>query len=91
MDESVNLKLPYTMAAQAQKHITHNEAIRALDALVQISVIDVDLTAPPVTPSDGDRYIIASSTTGEWTGKEGQITAFQDNAWIFYPPPARAS
>ena len=32
MDSTPNLQLPYLMAAQAQKHVTHNEALRALDA-----------------------------------------------------------
>ena len=29
MDTSPNLALPYIIAAQAQKHVTHNEAILA--------------------------------------------------------------
>ncbi|HEY5829350.1 MAG TPA: DUF2793 domain-containing protein, partial [Hyphomicrobiaceae bacterium] len=28
MDSSPNLILPYIIAAQAQKHVTHNEALR---------------------------------------------------------------
>jgi hypothetical protein len=86
MDETPNLKLPYIMAAQAQKHVTHNEAIRALDALVQASVLDRHLASPPPAPSDGARYIVAAGATGAWTGKTGQIAAFQDGAWMFYPP-----
>ncbi|MBB3144845.1 hypothetical protein FHS21_001246 [Phyllobacterium trifolii] len=40
MDQTTtNLKLPYIAPSQAQKHVTHNEAIRALDALVQLSVM----------------------------------------------------
>ena len=35
MNETANLSLPYILASQAQKHVTHNEAIRALDCLVQ--------------------------------------------------------
>jgi hypothetical protein len=88
MDESTNLELPYIMAAQAQKHITHNEALRGLDALVQIGVLDKNLTAPPGSPADGDRYIPATGATGEWSGKDGQIAAWQDNAWMFYTPRA---
>ena len=86
MDETPNLTLPYIMAAQAQKHITHNEAIRTLDAIVQLSVLDNDQSNPPATPVDGDRYIIASAASGDWSGKENQIAAFQDNAWIYYHP-----
>lgn len=34
MDQTSNLKLPYIAPSHSQKHVTHNEAIRALDALV---------------------------------------------------------
>ena len=85
-DVTANLNLPYLMAAQAQKHVTHNEALRALDAVVQLSVADRDLTAPPATPVDGDRYLVAPDATDGWTGKSGLIAAFQDNAWEFYAP-----
>ena len=47
------------MGNQNQKHITHNEALRMLDALVQLSVLDRDLSAPPDAPADGARYIVA--------------------------------
>lgn len=86
MDNSPNLVLPFIQAAQAQKHITHNEAIRALDAIVQICVLDRNLSAPPPTPADGDRYLVASSPTGAWSGHTGAIAAWQDGAWAFYVP-----
>lgn len=86
MDTSPNLLLPYIAAAQSQKHVTHNEAIRALDALVQLAVLDKDLAAPPASPADGARYIVAGSPTGDWLGRAGQIAASQDGAWSFYPP-----
>jgi hypothetical protein len=86
LDETPNLQLPYIMPAQAQKHVTHNEAIRALDAIVQIGVVDRDLTAPPPGPADGDRYIVAAGATGDWAGHDGAIAAYQDGAWAFYAP-----
>lgn len=86
MDETPNLRLPYLVAAQAQKHVTHNEALRMLDAVVQLSVKDKDLSVPPATVADGDRYIVATPASGVFAGKEGQIAAFQDNAWMFYAP-----
>ncbi len=88
MDESPNLRLPYILPAQAQKHVTHNEAIRALDALVQMGVRDDDRTTPPATPADGDRHIVATGATGAWAGHSGKIAAFQDGAWAFYAPRA---
>ena len=67
-DISPHLLLPYLVAAQAQKHVTHNEALRLLDAVVQLSVLDRDLTAPPASPADGDRYIVAPAATCLWAG-----------------------
>lgn len=86
MDDTQNLKLPYILAAQAQKHVTHNEALRVLDAIVQLTVLDRDLTTPPGSPSEGDRYIVAAGATGAWAGNDGEIAAWQDGAWAFYSP-----
>jgi hypothetical protein len=86
MDNTANLTLPYIMAAQAQKHVTHNEAIRALDTLVQMMVLDKDLSTPPGSPSEGQRYIVAASPTGAWSGQAGKVAAYQDGAWAFYAP-----
>lgn len=86
MPDTPNLKLPYLVAAQAQKHVTHNEAIRALDALVHLAVIDRTLTAPPASSADGDRYIVASGGTGTWSGHALEIAAFQDGGWAFFTP-----
>ena len=58
-DITTNLLLPYILAAQAQKHVTHNDALRLLDGLVQLSVKGRDLTAPPASPAEGARYIVA--------------------------------
>jgi len=49
-DATTHLLLPYILAAQAHKHVTHNEALRILDGLVQLSVLDRDLAAPPGSP-----------------------------------------
>jgi hypothetical protein len=86
MDQTPNLALPYIASAQAQKHVTHNEAIRALDALVQLAVIDRDLTTPPTTPANGDRYIVGPSPSGAWLGHANKIAAWQDGAWAFLTP-----
>jgi hypothetical protein len=86
VDETTNLLLPYILAAQAQKHVTHNEALRKLDALVQISIVDRDLATPPASPTEGARYIVAASPTGAWVGHTGKIAAWQDGAWAFYAP-----
>ncbi|PKQ10796.1 MAG: hypothetical protein CVT70_17685 [Alphaproteobacteria bacterium HGW-Alphaproteobacteria-1] len=85
-DATTNLLLPYILAAQAQKHVTHNEALRLLDGLVQLSVIDRDLAAPPTSPVDGDRYIVGSGATGDWAGWDLNVALWTDGAWMRLPP-----
>jgi hypothetical protein len=87
-DTTTNLLLPYILAAQAQKHVTHNESLRLLDGLVQLSVLDRDLTAPPGSPADGDRYIVGSGATGDWAGWDLNVALFTDGAWFRLPPRA---
>jgi hypothetical protein len=86
MSSSPNLALPYIFAAQAQKHVTHNEAIRMLDAIVHLAVLARDISEPPPTPQDGDRYLVADDATDAWAGESGNIAAFQDGAWAFFTP-----
>ncbi len=85
-DATPKLQLPYILAAQAQKHVTHNEAIRSLDAVVQLSVISKSLATPPVSPVDGDCYIVAAAPTGAWTGQATRIAAYYDGSWRFVVP-----
>ena len=53
MSNSTRLALPYIDAAQSQKHVTHNDALVALDALVQLSVKARNQIAPPAAPAEG--------------------------------------
>jgi hypothetical protein len=86
MADTPNLVLPYLAANQSQKHVTVNEALRRLDALVQITVQSAALAAPPGSPTEGQRWILPAAPTGAWAGRAGQIAAWQDGAWAFYVP-----
>ena len=85
-DITTHLLLPYILASQAQKHVTHNEALRLLDAMVQLSVLDRTHTAPPASPTDGDRHIVASGATGLWTGWDLNIAFWVDGVWMRLVP-----
>lgn len=86
MTTTPHLSLPYLEAGQAQKHVTHNEALRMLDALVMLSVEDRDLSAPPPAPADGVCYLVNAPGSGGFAGKDNQIAHFIDGGWLFYPP-----
>ncbi len=83
---TANLNLPEIAESQSSKYLTHNEALAILDALVCLSVKDRDLATPPGSPSNGDRYIVATGGTGAWSGHDGKIAARINGAWVFYPP-----
>lgn len=85
-DDTPLLSLPLILPAQAQKHVTHNEALRLLDIIVQLAVIDRNRTAPPALPQEGDRHIIAGPATGPWQGQEGKVAAFWGGAWAVIAP-----
>ena len=87
-DETAHLGLPFILANQAQKHVTHNEALRLLDGLVQLSVASTSQTDPPATPAEGDRYIVPAGGTGDWTGWDLNIAYFVDGAWMKLIPRA---
>ena len=80
------LGLPFIIASQAQKHITHNEALRDLDVLVHLTVEDNTLTTPPADAIDGQCYVVADGATGDWSGRATQIAVRKDQAWHFYIP-----
>ncbi|HWA91802.1 MAG TPA: DUF2793 domain-containing protein [Rhizomicrobium sp.] len=87
-DETPRSGLPLLAAAQAQKHVTHNEALLQLDALSCARLLDRDLSAPPVSFADGDAYLVKATATGDWTGQSGKIAFGVDGAWRFYAPYA---
>lgn len=86
MSETPLLALPLIEAAQAQKHITHNEALLLLDAAIHLAVITRSLAAPPASPADGDRYLVATGATGAWAGRSGQLAFREAGAWRFAVP-----
>lgn len=85
-DATPNLDLPFLAAGQAGKHITHNEALRILDALAVLTLKDRTRTGPPASPAEGDRHLVAASPTGGWAGQAAKVAAFQDGAWAFFAP-----
>lgn len=86
MESTANPQLPYIMPSQAQKHVTHNDALMMLDAIVQLAVVDRDRTDPPEEAGDGERYIVAAGGAGEWEGWDGAVALRMDGGWLRLEP-----
>ncbi len=84
-DTTANLDMPYILPSQAQKHVTHNEALQILDAITQLTVT-ATLTAPPSDPQEGSCFAIATSATGIWSARDGKLAFRQDGGWIYITP-----
>lgn len=83
---SARLSLPYIQPSQAQKHVTHNAALRVLDGLVQLSVAAIGGEIPPVAPEQGEAHVLGAAPTGAWAGQAGMIAVWDGAAWTFAAP-----
>ncbi len=86
MDNTPLLSLPLLADKQDLQTTFHDEAMKALDALVMLSVIDRDLSSPPSSPGEGDRYIVAASGSGDDAWQDGNVVVFMDGHWVPHPP-----
>ncbi len=86
MSATARLNLPYIAPLQAQKQVTYNEAMAALDQLVQPAVKSRTTAAPPGSPATGDAYIVAPAATGVWSGKDGKFACWLNGGWSFRTP-----
>ncbi|KAF0674600.1 hypothetical protein PMES_02982 [Profundibacterium mesophilum KAUST100406-0324] len=83
---SPQLSLPLLQPSQAQKHVTHNEALVMLDHLVQLTLEAVDALAAPDAPAPGSVYALGAAPVGAWEGHGGQLAAFIAGGWVFHLP-----
>src|SRR3712207_6202303 len=88
MSSTPHLALPLLAAAQAQKHVTHNEALASLDALVHLAVKERDRTTAPGSPAEGDRYLVGAGATGAFAGHDDEIALYDLSLWRFFTPAA---
>jgi Protein of unknown function (DUF2793) len=84
--QSDRLKLPFLVAAQAQKEVTHNEALALTDIAVQAVVQSVAPAAVPGSPVPGQCWIVGATPTGAWAGRAGHIAAWTAGGWRFVTP-----
>lgn len=86
MPATPRFALPLLAVAQAQKEVTHNEALTLLDALVHAAVEAGPLAAPPLDPAEGQCWIVGAAPTGAWAGQENAFAIRTGGGWRFAPP-----
>lgn len=68
-----------------------NDALRVIDALIQPLVLGMSVDDPPVSPADGDRYIVGVGT-GDWAGQDDNLAQYVEEGdfWQFYEAGSQA-
>lgn len=86
------LGLPLLQSGQAQKHITLNEGLWRLDALIQSRVESRVVAAQPAAPQEGDAYILPEGASGAaWDDfAAGDFTVYQGGYWDLLDLPEGA-
>ncbi len=87
MYDTSKMRLPLLSAAQAQKHVTVNEALARLDAITAAHLESTEHSAPPPTPEEGDAYAVSAPGDAAWSGRDGQVAFFINGGWDFFSPP----
>ena len=77
---------PLLAVAQAQKEVTHNEALTLLDALVHAAIEAGPLAEPPSSSAPGQCWIVGSAPTGAWAGHGDAIAVQTSGGWRFAVP-----
>ncbi len=85
MADTPRFRLTLLEAAQAQKHMTVNEALARLDALAGFRVEGLGRAAPPPVV-DGAVWGVGPGATGAWAGEDGRLALALGGGWDFAEP-----
>jgi hypothetical protein len=75
--------LPLIEPGQAQKDLTHNEALTLIDAALHPAVTGAARNDPPVMPVPGERWLVGDAPTGAWAGHARALAAWTAGGWRF--------
>lgn len=86
MTDTVQLGLPLVQGAQAQKHVTVNEALARLDGLVMLSIQSQAMATPPAVVAEGLAWAVPVGAVNEWAGQDGKLAVARNGGWDFVVP-----
>lgn len=86
MTDTPNRGIPYVPEATLDPAAGLNLALNVIDALLQVRVISMALSSPPVTNGDGDLYIVKAPGAGAWAGHSNDLARYvgAGDFWQFF-------
>lgn len=82
-DMTPRLGFPLLSSGQAQKDVTHNEALVLADGLIQPVVQAVAPAAIPARPLPGQCWIVGNGAGGVWQGHDNAFACWTEGGWRF--------
>lgn len=81
MTNSARHGLPYLSAGQAQKEVTHNEALTLIDAGLHACALAAGVDVPPSAPTAGECWIVGNAPVGAWAGAPDALACWTESGW----------
>ncbi len=85
IDQTNRLGLPLLFSGQAQKEVTHNEALFLIDGATQPDVEGVSAT--PITnlaeTDQGKSWLVGSNPQASWSDQANNIAIWNGGSWRF--------
>ncbi len=85
-NQSARWQLPMLAVNQMQKEVTHNEALAAIDMLLEPIAVAALINVPPPSPALGQCWLIGSAPTGTWAGRAQHIACWTSGGWRWTMP-----
>lgn len=86
MSDTLRFNMPLLDAAQAQKHVSINEALVRADILAARRAESRSLSVPPGSPLDGTAHIVGTAASGDWSGSDDKLALFLNGGWVIIEP-----
>lgn len=86
MTDTPRMSLPLLAPAQAQKHVTVNEALARIDGLAQLTLESTVVATPPAAAPEGAVYAVPPGAVNGWAGQDGMLALSIGGGWVFVPP-----
>lgn len=80
------LELTEVNSADFPDALSVNDTFYALDAIIQLAVLDKDKNVPPDDSQQGDVYIVGSTPGGVWLGHKNHVAYLTNTGWKFRTP-----
>lgn len=83
---TARLALPLLAPGQAQKEMSHNEALARIDLTLHGNIIAAGVDTLPDAPEPGQCWIVGEVPDGDWAGHGGEVAGWTTGGWRFVVP-----